>query len=99
MFGINGKKMSDEFLNRTYNDAVEKNTMSAKTEVKVEEQAAQQNVNSQIEHVVSMNLKKTRIRCYTKRYFVWLGFKTIVEIEPFGKCLVPKDEASKLGFS
>ena len=40
---------------------------------------------------------KTRIRAYTKAYFVWLGYKTIVELEPGGKCMVLKSESDKLG--
>ena len=39
---------------------------------------------------------KTRIRVYRKPYFVWLGYKTIVELEPFGKCMVLKSESEEL---
>jgi hypothetical protein len=35
---------------------------------------------------------KPRIRAYTKAYFVYIGVKTIVELEPFGRCMVLKSE-------
>jgi hypothetical protein len=35
---------------------------------------------------------KARIKAYTKPYFEWLGLTTIVELEPFGKCMVLKEE-------
>ncbi len=40
---------------------------------------------------------KTRIRAYRKAYFAWLGYKTIVELEPFGKCMVLRSESKELG--
>lgn len=39
---------------------------------------------------------KTRIRAYRKAYFVWLGYKTIVELEPFGRCMVLKSESESV---
>ena len=42
---------------------------------------------------------KHRIRVYSKAYFVWLGYKAIVELEPFGRCMVLKSESDELGYS
>jgi len=42
---------------------------------------------------------KPRIRAYRKAYFVLLGYKTIVELEPFGKCMVLKSESDELSLA
>ena len=39
---------------------------------------------------------KPRIREYTKAYFVYIGEKTIIELEPFGKCAVLKGEFDRI---
>jgi len=46
-----------------------------------------------------VNEMKHRIRVYSKAYFVWLGYKAIVELEPFGRCMVLKSESDELGYS
>lgn len=39
---------------------------------------------------------KPKLRAYTYNYFRWIGLKTIIELEPFGKCAVLKSELDKI---